>query len=532
MKPEQFLSDFEVFVNASNGMNQLRELILDLGMRGLIVSNSSKENEFKTFESSESLWKIPESWVWVEFSDVADFSTGKTPSTKNSEYWTDTAHGFPWISIGDMVNGGMTSKTKKMVTEKAVAEVFTKEPVPAGTILMSFKLTIGKITKTAMDTFYNEAIISINPHSLIDDYLFIFLPSLANFGQTVSAVKGNTLNKKTLAKLLIPLPPLEEQERIVARVEELMELCDQWEEERQVSTDLGDELRVSTPRHLVEAEKPKQVKDHFEVLVSEAENLFTKPEDVDDLRNLILNLAMRGKLSDLNATPISHDVLESALEELEKNLSQEKMIQAFRSIDSDEVPFSIPDHWVWRRLASISFYKGRATIKADDIHEDSWVLDLEDIEKKTSKLLNKVLRKERKGKSNRSEFQAGDVLYGRLRPYLSKVLVAHESGFCGGEIIPIVPLSCVLPEWLKLCLMREDFVSLATVLSKGINLPRFPTKDAEKSIHPLPPLEEQKLIVARVDELMELCDQLEEQLLLRTQLSEEYVLSSSHVITV
>lgn len=136
-------------------------------------------------------------------------------------------------------------------------------------------------------------------------------------------------------------------------------------------------------------------------------------------------------------------------------------------------------------------------------------MDLEDIEKETSKLLCKAKFYDRQSKSTKSTFVKGDVLYGKLRPYLDKVIVADQDGVCTTEIVPIIPLCSLNPHFLRLLLKRSEFLKYVNELMYGVKMPRLGTEQAENSIHPLPPLAEQQRIVAKIDELMAKCDALE-----------------------
>ena len=112
--------------------------------------------------------------------------------------------------------------------------------------------------------------------------------------------------------------------------------------------------------------------------------------------------------------------------------------------------------------------------------------------------------------SNKATFKVGDGLYGKLRPYLNKVTVADDFGYCSTEIVPISPQSRLAPEWLKLCLRRPCCLQYAEAKSYGMKMPRLGTKYAKASRHPVPPKAEQGWIIQRVEELMALYDQLEE----------------------
>ncbi|WP_455678004.1 restriction endonuclease subunit S [Sharpea azabuensis] len=148
---------------------------------------------------------------------------GKTPPRGETIYWVNGKH--PWVSISDMVEYGTILTTKEKVSVNA--EKLFGDITPTGTLLMSFKLTVGRTAILSIEAYHNEAIISIYP--FIDNeysarnYLFYILPIIANLGDSKDAIKGKTLNSKSLYNLLTPLPPLKEQKRIVAKIEELFD---------------------------------------------------------------------------------------------------------------------------------------------------------------------------------------------------------------------------------------------------------------------------------------------------------------------
>ncbi|MGU5866129.1 restriction endonuclease subunit S [Aeromonas caviae] len=235
---------------------------------------------------------------------------------------------------------------------------------------------------------------------------------------------------------------------------------------------------------------------------------------IKKLRELILELAVRGKLvtQDPNDEPAS--VLLERIAAEKARLVKEGKIKKPKplpEITDDEKPFELPDSWCWARLQDIADYNGRPNIDPSNIKSDAWLLDLEDIEKDTSRLIYRASYAERESKSNKSIFKCGDVLYSKLRPYLNKVIVADIDGICTTEIVPITPTDAVGSEYLKCLLKSPAFLNYVNSLMYGVKMPRLGTEDAIKSVHPLPPLEEQHRIVAKVDELMSLCDQLEQQ---------------------
>ena len=175
----------------------------------------------KTLDITEDIpFDLPESWSWCRLSSIVHYRIGKTPARGETAYWEPGT--IPWVSISDMKEYGVVVHTKESVSPKAAALL---GPIsPRGTLLMSFKLTVGRTAILDINAYHNEAIISIWPFldsTSLRSYLFHTLPILANLGDSKDAIKGKTLNTSSINNLLIPLPPSEEQIRIVNRITEL-----------------------------------------------------------------------------------------------------------------------------------------------------------------------------------------------------------------------------------------------------------------------------------------------------------------------
>ena len=184
-----------------------------------------KEKPLPPITDDETPYDIPENWKWVRLGEVCDLSIGKTPERKIDEYWKDGI--YNWVAISDMVNGGFINQTKEKISQIACNKVFKKNVLPIGTLLFSFKLTIGKVSLLNIPAYTNEAICAITPY-LYDNikyYLLKILPILNLLDNANDAIKGKTLNLQTLPLILVPLPPLKEQERIVKKVDELLTYC-------------------------------------------------------------------------------------------------------------------------------------------------------------------------------------------------------------------------------------------------------------------------------------------------------------------
>lgn len=176
----------------------------------------------------------------------------------------------------------------------------------------------------------------------------------------------------------------------------------------------------------------------------------------------------------------------------------------------DDVPFSIPEKWKWCNFGNVVAYGKSEQVQPQNIEKSAWILDLEDIESGTGNLLQK--KKSITAQSNKTRFRKGDVLYSKLRPYLNKVIVADDDGYCTTEIVPISPFVAQAPldaQYLKIYLMSPYFVGYANQCSYGVKMPRLGTKDAQKALFPIPPIEEQRRIVAKLNQLFEQIDRAE-----------------------
>ncbi|MBC5837808.1 restriction endonuclease subunit S [Flavobacterium muglaense] len=331
------------------------------------------------------------------------------------------------------------------------------------------------------------------------EFINLYLNSYAFWSQIVEMKSGSAMpnvNAEKLKTLKIPKISFEEQNTFVSSFKNI--------------------------------EKSKNLNSLFEK-INEVESLFINSKKtvtelthqldlIKQLRQAFLREAMQGKLvtavrsSGVETQQTGQQLLakikaEKAQLIAEKKLKKEKPLPV---ISAEEIPFEIPEHWVWCRLGEICNYGSSPKSEPKDLNENTWVLDLEDIEKETSTLLNKIRFNERNSLSTKSIFKKGQVLYSKLRPYLDKVIVADEDGVCTTEILPLKLYGNLNPYFTKFALKRSDFLIYVNSVTKGMKMPRLGTNDGQMALFPLPPLHEQEQIVTKLEELMAFCDGLEQ----------------------
>ncbi|HFI2691941.1 TPA: restriction endonuclease subunit S [Streptococcus suis] len=197
----------------------LAEIVVEKGDDNSPYGNNKENSGF----ARSTMPEIPNSWSYVRFGEIVLFNIGKTPPRSETTYW---GVDIPWVSISDMPNSGYITKTKECISHLAIKQTNIKI-VPADTLLMSFKLSIGKVAILDVPASHNEAIISIFPYSdkknIIRNYLMMFLPLISTAGNSKDAIKGKTLNSTSISELLIPISNYQEMKKIVSKVDLLFQ---------------------------------------------------------------------------------------------------------------------------------------------------------------------------------------------------------------------------------------------------------------------------------------------------------------------
>ncbi|HEU4010762.1 TPA: restriction endonuclease subunit S, partial [Streptococcus pneumoniae] len=187
--------------------------------------------------TSYPIYEIPEAWRYIKFASLVNFRIGKTPPRSEATFWGTE---IPWVSISDMPISDMPISDMPISgyvtnTRESISKLALKSKKidisPKGTLLMSFKLSIGKVAILDIPATHNEAIISIFPYAnkenIIRDYLMIFLPLISTLGDSKDAIKGKTLNSTSISELLIPISNHEEMKRIISKVDLLFQKVSQ-----------------------------------------------------------------------------------------------------------------------------------------------------------------------------------------------------------------------------------------------------------------------------------------------------------------
>ena len=207
---------------------------------------------------------MKQGWKTCKFADVFDLQMGKTPSRDNPTYWGDDNM---WVSIADMNEQKYMSATKEGITDVAVQESGIK-PIPKGTVIMSFKLSIGKVSIATSKLYTNEAIMGFiekEEGTLVPEYLYYYLKGYKWEGANKAAM-GMTLNKKTIAENTISYPPIAEQEKIVAELDCLSEIIEKKKQQLKELDNLAQSIFYEMFGDPVENDKGWETKKVIDVV--------------------------------------------------------------------------------------------------------------------------------------------------------------------------------------------------------------------------------------------------------------------------
>ena len=442
--------------------------------------------------ADEVPFDIPESWEWVRFKNLVSYNMGKTPPRKESEYWENAT--YPWVSIADLVLDDTVCVTKERVNEHSAKVIFKNHISKAGTLLMSFKLTVGKVSILGMDAFHNEAIISIYPfcdvNRVITNYLFVTLPLLSQNGNTKTAIKGATLNSDSLDALLIPVPPIKEQIRICEKIKVLKNILSIYTNLEQSLTRLNDAF-------------PLQLKKS--ILQYAVQGKLVPQDPADEPASVLLERIRTEKEQLVKAGKIKRDKHESVIFRRD-NSYYEKVGGIERCID-DEIPFEIPASWAWTRLFSLcsnitdgehktprrtAEYVGYYLLSARNIRDGH--LSLEDVDYVDGKEYSLISKRCNPKRNNILISCSGSIGRVCLVPDDGNYVMVRSAAVA----VPILVHSKYLMYALQSEIVQKQIKSK---IKQAVQANLF-QGEIRNLIIPVPPFDEQQRIVRKLDYLL------------------------------
>ena len=427
-------------------------------------------------------FEVPEGWAWARVRDIAMVKGGKRLPKGASFSEEITTHAY--IRVTDMKNHSVNISNLRYISDEIFSAI-KNYTIAKDDLYVTIAGTIGvagEIPDKLDGMNLTENAVKITNIAINKSFLCIILQTdfvQQQFQDKTHQVAMPKLALERILSTLIPICPSVQQLQIVDR----FQICDNF---------------LST----IDTEK-----EELQKIVSLS-------------KSKILDLAIRGKLvlQDPNDEPASVLLgrIRAEKEELIKQgkIKRDKKESVIFKGDDNSYYLrtggveeslenwrfdDLPETWEICCLGELCDYGDCINVNTEDIAEDAWILDLEDIEKETGMVLKKVTKAQRNSVSTKHKFHFGQVLYSKLRPYLNKVVLSDADGYCTSEILPLEFKNCVLPEYARYYLMSGTFIAYANHCSYGVKMPRLGTTDGKKAIFSLPPLSEQKRIVETID---------------------------------
>ncbi|MGM8849492.1 restriction endonuclease subunit S [Salinicola halophyticus] len=551
------------------GIKKLRELILELAVRGKLVEQDSNDEPAsvlleKIAEEKARLVKegrikkpkklpevtegeyssnVPLNWKLCRLNDIGAWGAGATPRRGNQDYYNGS---IPWFKSGELSSDFIES-SEETISSLALKENSLRLNKPGDVLIAMYGATIGKASITTVESTSNQAVCACTPWRGVSNlYLLTLLKAYRSRFTAMGAggAQPNISREKIIATP-IALPPLQEQYRIVAKVDELMTLCDRLEQQAGDQLEAHEVLVDTLLDALTRAENADEVATQWARLAEHFDTLFTTEGSIDKLKQAILQLAVIGRLveQDPNDEPASV-LLEKIAEEKARLIKEGKARKQkpLPEIAYDEYPFEIPAGWIISRMDDVTDIKsGIAKGKKLSGKPSTWLPYL------------RVANVQR-GTLDLSEVKEIEIACDEIEKHLVKErdLLITEGGdwdkvgrtaIWNAEIDPMAHQNHVFRARLILDEQNENWIEkylnsgfardyFANSSKQTTNLASINKTQLRSCTVPIPPLEEQHRIVAKVDELMALCDQLKARLSnageTRTRLAEAVVKKGIH----
>ncbi|WP_042860556.1 restriction endonuclease subunit S [Dickeya sp. NCPPB 3274] len=362
------------------GIKKLRELILELAVRGKLVPQDpndepasellkqiAKERDelvkSKVIRKPKKLEKIaitkipfdlPDGWEWCYLNDIGDWGAGATPSRSNAKYYNGD---IPWFKSGEL-SSDFISDSEEKITEFALQECSLRDNKVGDVLIAMYGATIGKTSILNVRGTTNQAVCACTPYSGISNiYLLTLLKAYKRIfiGMGAGGAQPNISREKLIATVFA-LPPKAEQNRIICKVDELMSLCDQLEQQSLTSLDTHQQLVETLLATLTDSQNAEQLAESWARISQHFDTLFTTEASIDALKQTILQLAVMGKLvpQDPNDEPAS-ELLKRIEQEKAQLVKQGKIKKQkpLPPVSDEEKPFELPEGWKWCRFEDI-----------------------------------------------------------------------------------------------------------------------------------------------------------------------------------
>ena len=567
------IDNFDKLFNSEESLKRLEEIILDLAVKGKLVSQDpndepvsillekikaekeqhikdrkiKKDKDLESITEEEIPFEIPDSWQWVRLGELGNIFNGNSVNEKEKkEKYEDLLDGVDYIATKDVdkdtneinYNNGIKIPydEPKFKYLKANSVLICAEGGSAGK----------KIAFTDREICFGNKLFAIEPYEN-GMYKYIFYNYKCNyfynqFSNFMTGIIGG-ISSNNFKTLLFPLPPLAEQKRIVEKVDKLKELINPFREKIQKRDKARQVLKASIMNEIEKSNSNHDLLENLELIFRNFDTVVKTKEDIKDIRDLVLSLAVKGKLvpQDPNDEPAS--ILLKKIKTEKEQLIKDKKIKKDKDlapISEEEIPFEIPESWEWVRLGQISEFLNGFAFKSSSYVLDSknQIIRLGNV--KNDNLLlesNPVYVPDEIAEiSIKYKLEVNDILVTLTgtrdrRDYFYTLLIDEQmigdrNLFLNQRVGCIKVNNSLNPKLINSYLKTAYVLNQIFLTETGTaNQGNIGSTATQELILPLPPLAEQKRIVLQVEKLMKVCDELEK-LVEKSQKEESLLMGS------
>lgn len=521
----KFVENFEVLAEVGAGVEQLRGLVLHLAVRGRLLQESPLSLEETPRSNGLSVpFGLPKGWVWRRVDELGELKLGRQRSPKNHT----GPNMRPYLRVANVHEARIdTSDVLEMNFEPAEAERFLLKP---NDVLLNEGQSYEYVGRPAIyrgeveGACFQNTLIRFRPgKQVLAEFALAVFRAYMRTGRFRREAQQTTniahLSLGRLAEIEFPLPPFGEQKRIATKVDQLMALCDELEAKQTKKRETGARLTKSALDALTSAEGPDEFDAAWKRVVENFDVLIDRAEKVGELRGAIRNLAIRGVLTRRKhgEAPASELLVRLEHERNRRVKNKEaRRTEPLPVVAPDEVPFGLPPSWAWTRLGDLCWKvadgphfspnyvtkeQGVPFLSGRNIKVDGFELES----------VKYVSVEDHNAFCERTKPEPGDILYtkgGTTGVALVNDLDFEFSVWVHVAVLKVEPASVFAP-YVAMALNSPHCYAQSQRLTHGTGNRDLGLTRMVKITLPLPPLEEQRRIVAKVEQLMKVCDEVE-----------------------
>jgi len=541
MNPDRLIKHFDQIIEAPDAVPRLRRFILDLAMRGKLVPHDQndepasellkrirveekravrrgvlkRQKDLPEIDATATGVNVPANWELVPLIRLGKWAIG-SGFPLNEQGGLEGRYFF--LKVSDMNlpgNQKYIRSAQNSINADAAARMKARIH-PAGTIIfpkIGGAVATNKRRILTRESAIDNNCLGITFWSILEiEWCYLLLTSL-DLSQYQAGTAVPALQQSVLEKIPVPLPPLVEQHRIVAKVDELMRVCDELEAAQAKRERRRDRLVAASLHSLNNGASEDDLHQNVGFYLNHIPRLTTRLEHIHQLRQTILNLAVSGKLvpQDPNDKPAS-EVLKAIEGEASRLFKSGKVRtqKSFQPVKDAEGLFALPGSWKWIRLLSLGITRtGNTPSKNNPEYFGNYIPFVKPADLKATGINYYGEGISREGLPYARLIPDGSVLMVCIGSSIGKVNRTERDICCNQQINAITPFIAACGGFLSLALKADFFRKLVLDHAGTGTLPIISKGKWEKLPVPLPPLAEQHRIVGKVKELMALCDELE-----------------------